>query len=81
MTAYADFQQWQHSISTALWCVTLVCFGVSLSLGLLLNWLIRRARDLQMLKECQAISEARRAKWRRLGYYATNTVADWELEH
>lgn len=37
MTTYADFQQWQHDVSTVLWSVTLVCFALSLLLRLLLN--------------------------------------------
>jgi hypothetical protein len=37
-------------------------------------------RDLQMTKQCEARSETRRTKWRRLGYYPTNTVATWEFE-
>lgn len=40
-----------------------------------------RTRHAQMVQQCQARSEERRTKWRRLGYYATNTVANWELEH
>jgi hypothetical protein len=67
MQTYQDFQQWQHCVSIALFTASVVLIGLSM-LG---RWFIHRYSPSQTVHVL---------KYRPLGYYPTNTVANYEIE-